>query len=95
MSNEPQKPFVPSIEHRWGLCRISQKKVWIGLTEREFALFFELIARKNPKDWMMWCAGWNEWKNLEACEKNWNCYLPDFPADFPQPQIVKRVKSHD
>lgn len=90
MSNEQQLPFVPSAEHRWGLCRISKKQVWVGLTEREFALIYEFNAKNNPSDWLMWIAGWSEWKKLDQTEKTWNCYLPEFPVDLPQPAKKKR-----
>jgi hypothetical protein len=83
--NPNAKPFIPSAEHRWGLARISAKKMWVGLTEREFALLYEWVAAKNPDDWLMWMAGWNEWRPLAGEEKIWQFQMPQFSDENPQP----------
>ncbi len=88
--NQNPKPFIPSAEHRWGLARISTKKLWVGLTEREFSLLYEWVAKKNPSDWLMWMGGWPEWKPLASQEKTWNYHMPRFDEDSPQPPDMPR-----
>jgi len=92
VSSPNQKPFIPSIEHRWALLRISKKQAWVGLTEREFSMMCDYVAHQNPSDWMMWVAGWPEWKSLEGTEKIWNFQPAAFGKDLPQPPGSQKAK---
>ena len=37
-------PFIPSIEHKWGLVKLATQQQWLGLTEREIVLVLTTIV---------------------------------------------------
>jgi hypothetical protein len=83
-----QRQFIPSVEHKWGLLRISTKQAWVGLTERETAMIFELVAAQSLKDWMVWQAGWPGWQPLSAIETTF-----EFIAPKPDARMLAALKS--
>jgi hypothetical protein len=89
LNQEAPKPIIPSSEYRWGLINLPQKKQWLGLTEREFALLYEWVVKESLEQWYMWNLGWPDWRPLHEVEKTWECFLPEFPGDLAQPPKSK------
>ena len=61
--SKPAGPPPPQA-YEWGLFRKSTKRVWPGLTTRELQMIVNLIAFKNPQDWLLWHVSWPEWVEM-------------------------------
>ncbi len=63
-------PFIPSIEHKWGLVRLSTQQQWLGLTEREIVLVLSTINPAVYREWLIWQNPQKEWSILDDFLKN-------------------------
>ena len=87
MNSSPSQPQFPSSEFRWGLLSLDLKAGWVGLTEREFVMFYELMAKTKPHRWIMWHISWTEWKLVSKVTAFWTYTLPEPEDDLPPPRL--------
>ncbi len=90
MSSNNQKPTIPSADYRWGLYKLSTGQSWVGLSERETRLIFEIAAQNQPENWLIWNITWAEWKPLQQFDQKWATRLSEFPSDWPKPKIKEQ-----
>jgi hypothetical protein len=90
-NNTPAPPV--SSEHKWGLISLARKFSWVGLSEREFAMIYEVSVASSPDKWWMWHAGWSEWKPVTQVQKFWTYQVPPADADLPKPPPPAQAKS--
>lgn len=83
MSKPAAQPFQPSVEHKWGLLRLSRRSAWVGLTDREAAMILSLVDPGTEGDWLVWCHPWTEWKPLIECDLQFEVSVPEIPEDVP------------
>lgn len=63
-------PFIPSIEHKWGLVKLATQQQWLGLTEREIVLVLTTINPAAYREWLIWQNPQKEWSILDDFLKN-------------------------
>ncbi len=80
-------PFIPSIEHKWGLVRLSTQQQWLGLTEREIVLVLTTINPAAYREWLIWQNPQKEWSILDDFLKSgqheFQYKIPDSKEKLP------------
>ncbi len=83
--NQAARPFIPSIEHKYGLSNLATNKTWLGLTERELCMILEVNANYRPTEWLVWENGWQNWKPLKDLALQFDYEFPQISREIPDP----------